>query len=169
MQRYIRLAVFLTALALGTAPLFAGQPTIEYLDLPPNVSFTLTGACSFNIQEQLLANNEKIITFRNQAGQITFQSITGVNKWRFTNLSTGKTIDINASGPGKFTVQPGSDLVLAQATGRNFFLITNPPSGIPHFALTTGLVVAELDPTTFNITHLISQQGTVQDICALLQ
>jgi hypothetical protein len=59
--------------------------------------------------------------------------------------------------------------VLAEGGGVSFYYIPNPPPGIPKLALTTGRVVAELDPTTFVVTNLISHHGTVQDICALLQ
>jgi hypothetical protein len=52
---------------------------------------------------------------------------------------------------------------------RLVFYIQNPPPGVPAYALTPGRVVAELDLSTFVVVNLIAQNGTVQDICALLE
>ena len=172
MKASIRLVAFLSALLVfGSTQLFAVPPTIQYIDFT-GTAFTLpasAGFCPFDIYEQPTGNKEKIATFYGQAGEITFQIITGVNKWKFTNLSTGKVVVFNASGPAKFTVQPGSNTVLAYGGGVSFFYIPNPPAGIPKLALTTGRVIAELDPTTFTVTNLITQNGTIQDICVLMQ
>lgn len=95
-----------------------------------------------------------------------------MNKWRLTNVDTGTSIAVNASGPGRFFVQPGSDIVRAETGGVSFWTFqpgTQPP-GWPALALTRGRIVAELDPTTFTIVNLIASQGaTVQDLCALLE
>jgi hypothetical protein len=166
MRRYIRVSVVLLLLVLCSSSLLAVRPTIEYLDL--GGAFTLTGVCPFDIYEQPTGNKEKIVTFYNQAGEIAFQVITGVNKWRLTNLSTGTFIDVNASGPARLFVQPGTDALRVESGGVSFFYIQNPPPGIPSYGLTRGRVVSELDLTTFAVVNLIAQQGTVQDICALL-
>src|SRR5215208_6696729 len=86
-------------LGMSISPAFAQRPTIEYLDLPSGFSFTLSGVCSFDVLEQLLVNKEKLATFSDQNGEVKFQVLTGVNKWRFTNVDTGKSIVINGSGP----------------------------------------------------------------------
>ena len=172
MKPSIRVVALLSVLLVfSTAQVFAVRPTIEYIDFT-GTAFTLpasAGFCPFDIYEEPIGNKEKIATFYGQAGEIKFQIITGVNKWRFTNLSTGKVVDFNASGPARFTVQTGSDLVLAQGGGVSFYYIPNPPAGIPKLALTRGRVIAELDPTTFVVTNLMSHHGTVQDICPMLQ
>jgi hypothetical protein len=172
MEPSIRLLALLSGLLVfGSTQVFAVRPTIEYIDFS-GTAFTLpasAGFCPFDIYEEPTGNKEKIATFYGQAGEIKFQIITGVNKWRFTNLSTGKVQEFNASGPARFTVQPGSDTVLAEGGGVSFYYIPNPPSGIPKLALTRGRVVAVLDPTTFVVTNLITHNGTIQDICALLQ
>ena len=148
------------------------RPTIEYLDLPAGFSFTLSGVCSFDVLEELLGNTEKLATFYNQDGEVAFQILTGANKWRFTNVESGKSIVLNGSGPGRFAVQPGSDIVRAETGGVSFWTFqpgTQPP-GWPALALTRGRIVAELDPATFTIVNLIAQQGaSVQDLCAALQ
>jgi hypothetical protein len=172
MKPSIRIVAFLSGLLLfSSTQLFAVRPTIQYIDFS-GTAFTLpasAGFCPFDIFEEPIGNKEKIATFYGQAGEVKLQIISGVNKWRFTNVSTGKVVDFNASGPARFTVQPGSDTVLAEGGGVSFFYIPNPPPGIPKLALTRGRIVAELDPTTFVVTNLISHHGTVQDICPMLQ
>jgi hypothetical protein len=172
MKKSMRPFAAFSLLCLTASPVLAERPTIEYLDLPSGLSFTLSGVCTFDVFEELLGNKEKIATFTNQNGDITFQLLTGVNKWRFTNVDTGKSIVINGSGPGRFLVRPGTDIVLAQTGGVSFWTFqpgTQPP-GWPALALTKGRIVAELDPATFTIVNLIAQQGaTVEDLCAALQ
>ena len=112
-------------LLLGSTQLFAAAPTIEYIDFT-GTAFTLpasAGFCPFDIYEEPVGNKEKIATFYGQSGEVKFQIITGVNKWKFTNLSTGKSIVLNASGLGKFILQPGSDTVLAYGRGVSFYYI----------------------------------------------
>jgi hypothetical protein len=172
MKPSIRVVALLSVLLVfSTAQVFAVRPTIEYIDFSGS-AFTLpasAGFCPFDIYEEPIGNKIKVATFYGQTGEIKFEIISGMNKWRFTNLSTGKAIELNASGPGRFFVRPGSDTVLAETGGVSFFYILNPPAGIPKLALTRGRVVAELDPTTFVVTNLISHHGTVQDICPMLQ
>jgi hypothetical protein len=172
MKKSMRVLAAFSLLCLTASPVLAERPTIQYLDLPSGLSFTLSGVCTFDVFEELLGNKEKIATFTDQNGDITFQLLTGVNKWRFTNVDTGKSIVINGSGPGRFLVQPGTDIVLAQTGGVSFWTFqpgTQPP-GWPALALTKGRIVAELDPATFTIVNLIAQQGaTVEDLCSALQ
>ena len=121
MQKSMRLFAALSLLGLTASPVLAQRPTIEYFDLPSGFSFTLSGVCSFDVLEELLVNKEKLATFSDQNGDVKFQVLSGVNKWRFTNVDTGKSIVLNASGPGRFFVQPGSDIVRAETGGVSFW------------------------------------------------
>jgi hypothetical protein len=168
MKSSLRALTVVCLVVFSATRVFAERPTIEHLDFS-GLAFTLTGVCSFDIYEEPTGNKEKLVTFYNQSGEITFQVLTGVNKWRFTNLSTGKVLDINASGPARLFVQPGTDTLLAESGGVSFFYVRDPPAGVPSYALTTGRVVSELDLTTFSVVNLITHHGTVQDICQLLQ
>ena len=89
MQKSMRLFAAFSLLALTASPAVAARPTIKYLDLPSGLSFTLSGVCTFDVLEELLGNKEKIATFSDQNGDITFQVLTGVNKWRFPNAILG--------------------------------------------------------------------------------
>src|SRR5215208_1647040 len=121
MHTSMRLIAALSLLGLTASPVLAERPSIAYLDLPSGFSFTLSGVCSFDVFEELLGNKEKIATFYDQNGEVTFQVLSGANKWRFTNVDTGKSIVLNASGPGRFSVQPGSDIVRAELGGVSFW------------------------------------------------
>jgi hypothetical protein len=167
MPKCCRVPTFVLSLFLWAFPAAAVPPNIEFFDV--GGAFTLSGVCPFDIYEEPTGNKERLATFRNQAGDVTVQIITGVNKWRLTNLSTGKALDVNASGPARLSVQPGTDALHVESGGVSFFFIQNPPPGIPTYAVTRGRLVYELDLSTFVVTDLISEHGTVQDICALLQ
>jgi hypothetical protein len=167
MRKYCRVPMLVLPLLVWAFPAAAVPPSIEFFDV--GGAFTLSGVCPFDIYEEPTGNNERLATFRDQAGDVTVQIITGMNKWRLTNLSTGKALDVNASGPGRLFVQPGTDALHVESGGVSFFFIQNPPSGIPTYGLTRGRLVYELDLSTFVVTNLISQHGTVQDICALLE
>jgi len=164
----LTIALWATLGLLSAAPAFAARPTVSYLDYT-GVSFVATGLCAFDIREDAIGNNEKVATFFDRDQTTKFQIVSGVNKWRFTNLVTGKAVEINGSGPARFYLETGGATVRAESGGVSFFYIPNPPTGIPSFALTKGRVVAELDPLTFTILSLTVLKGTVQDICQLLQ
>lgn len=167
MKRRAAIGILMCVLWAAT-PVVAARPTIEYLDFS-GLAFTLSGVCPFDIYEEPAGNKEKIATFYDESGNITFQVITGVNKWKLTNTSTGKVLTINASGPARLFIQPGQNTVRAEGGGVSFYYIQNPPAGIPTYALTKGRVVTELDLSTFNVTNVSTQQGTVQGICELRQ
>ena len=167
MKWVMRLSAVLVLEVLSAPPVFAQRPTIEYIDVDGPV--TISGVCSFDVLAEPTGNNEKLATFVNQEGDIKFQVLTGVNKWRFTNVDTGTSIDVNASGPARFFVQPGSDIVRAEAGGTSFVFVPDGAGGLPAFAFTRGRLVVELDVTTFTVQNVIAQRGTVQDICALLE
>jgi hypothetical protein len=167
MRKCCRVLMLVLPLLVWAFPAAAAPPSMESFDV--GGAFTLSGVCPFDIYEEPSGNKERLATFRNQAGEVTVQIITGVNKWRLTNLSTGKALDVNASGPARLSVQPETDVLHVESGGVSFFFIQNPPPGIPTYAVTRGRLVYELDLSTFVVTNLFSQQGTVQDICAMLQ
>ena len=168
MRQLASAALVLVVLSGSSARLLAARPTFQILDYS-GAAFTLNGVCAFDVYEEPTGNKEKIATFYDQGGVVTMQIITGVNKWRLTNTSSGKFVDINGSGPGHFTAQPGTDYVYFEGGGVSFLYMVNPPTGIPTYALTKGRIVAVLDPNTFQVLQLIKQNGNVQDICAMLQ
>jgi hypothetical protein len=86
--------------------------------------------------------------------------VTGQFKGRLTNTTTGKSWDVNLSGPGTFTVT--EDWSRGEHRGRWVFFI--PQIGV--FALTTGLVIHEFSES--NGHTLVQRGGTWTDVCEAL-
>jgi hypothetical protein len=93
MYRVTLVLATLAAAALLVPAAFADKPSRQPLPAPP--TFTITGACTFDVQVDILRNKEFITAF--SSGKLI---ITGQLFVRVTNLSTGESIDLNISGPG---------------------------------------------------------------------
>ena len=80
--------------------LFAGaasaeKPLREPLPSPPDTTFPAGEICAFPVLAETLENNEIITTFSDGR-----QRVTGALKIRLTNVDTGQSLVVNASGPG---------------------------------------------------------------------
>jgi hypothetical protein len=87
--------VLATVVALGLlvpATVLAQKPTRDPLPAGP---VTVSGSCSFDVLVEIVENKEFITVF--SSGKTI---ITGQLFLRVTNLSTGKTMLLNVSGPG---------------------------------------------------------------------
>lgn len=125
----------------------ADPPTRESVPLTP---FTIpaepVGCSSFDVLVEPLTNKETMTTFFDQEGDARFSTITGSLKVRFTNLSTGQSVDLNISGPYRIEPQPDGGLI--QTTyGPTFFWFSDPgvAPGFPLLALFHGKTVSEFD------------------------
>lgn len=149
----------LTALAAATAATSVSVPLASAI--PPThepVSFadrTFSGQCSFDVRREVLVNRSVLTTFSN-GNRLT----TGTFKERLTNLSTGKFINVNASGPilAVFDADGSSTEYLR---GRQFV------RPFDQLLITTGRVIVERDPAGV-IVGFTQQGGTSQDVCELL-
>ena len=155
-----KIALLLLALAL---PAVAEKPTIELM--PFTSAFVpAAAACGFDVlatPQPGRPNKERVIQFNNAA------IIAGPLFVTLKNLSTGKTINLNISGPTRI----GFSGTTAQFLGP--FVIPLPAdvataAGLPLLSLTHGRVVVTLDQQG-NISSIQSATGTVQDVCQLLQ
>jgi hypothetical protein len=91
------------------------------------------------------------------------QLATGAFVFPLTNTSTGKTITVNTSGPGRYTIHPDGSTTL-EAHGRWFLgLIENAPFAV---FISSGRVVLNIAPD--GTITLVSRSGHVEDVCALL-
>lgn len=61
----------------------------------------------------LVEDNERVTTFVDQSGQVTAIRVTGALRFTVTSDLTGRSIDLNISGPGFFV--PGRDTVFTGA------------------------------------------------------
>jgi hypothetical protein len=146
----------LSAAALIVPTAAADQPIKEPV---PFVDLTGQFCEDFQVKVQATDNKEVIHIFSSGVALVT-----GVLKVEVTNLTTGKTLALNISGPGKFS----PDGTVLRGTGRWLLFgeagELGPGSG-PGMMLISGQVTLSLGPA--GITS-ISTQGNVEDVCAAL-
>jgi hypothetical protein len=154
-----------TAPALGANPpriSAIGKPTRSPL---PAGDFEAPAGlfCSFGVLVETIRNNQILTTFPPEPNGDIVQLATGNFVTRLTNTSTGKSITINISGPGRFTIHTDGSFTL-EATGRWFLgLIENAPFTA---FISSGRVVISFAPD--GTGTLVSQSGHMEDVCALL-
>jgi hypothetical protein len=143
-------AALLTLLAASSAT--AAQPIRSPLF---GEDFSSDELCSFPVLIEVTANKEYVTEFAD--GRIL---ITGKFFVRITNLDTGQSLDLNASGPATFSAES------AFLRGRSLFLLfPGDPEG-PGLLLTSGplqLMAAE-DGSLAGFTF----KGHSLDVCAAL-
>jgi hypothetical protein len=163
MEKMAKIALLL--LALGVSAI-AQKPVIEAI--PFTSAFVpAAAACGFDVlvlPQEGKPNGEKIIQFANTA------IITGPLFVTLTNLSTGRSINQNNSGPAllSFSGTTTSAVFLG-----SFALGPLPPNvaaaaGLPLFSFIHGRVELTIDAQG-NITSIQNVTGTVEDQCPLLQ
>jgi hypothetical protein len=119
--------------------------------------------CSFGVLSEPVVNKQVVKTFPPEPNGDIVQIATGAFVARLTNTSTGKSITVNISGPGRVTIHPDGSVTL-EATGRWFFAaIENAP-----FSAFISSGHAVLSIASDGTVTLVSQSGHVEDVCALL-
>ena len=152
MNRIVVFVATLLAAAVFTSTASAVKPTREHGDFVDRV---FTGVCSFDVARHVEVNRSVITTYSDGTVRIT-----GTFKQTITNLDTGKSIFVNASGPVIIETHPDGSVTEIDL-GRQFL---RPPGQL---LLTTGRVVWELDAAG-NTTSFTQVGGTSQDVCELL-
>jgi hypothetical protein len=112
---------------------------------------------NFQVSVHVTDNKEVIHVFSSGVGLIT-----GVLKVEVTNVSTGKTLALNISGPGKFSADGNS------ASGSGTWLLFGEAGQIPNgpaMILVSGRIHLEFGPAGIAAMDL---QGNVEDVCAAL-
>jgi hypothetical protein len=159
-----RLAILAAAAALAAGGLAAGasasKPAREPQQLPPGTTIDLDGICSFRAQIVVLTSKAYTLTFGNGS-----QISTGQLFARVTNLDSGKSLDLNVSGPGFGAV----DSNVFTLSGRSLlFLFPGDlgPGSPGLLVLTSGPVVLTLTETGVVTVDMTS--ASVTDLCAAL-
>jgi hypothetical protein len=157
--RASRVVVFLLALA---SPAVAGRPIIILNPASPFVIPAAVGCGTFDVliaPEPGRPNGGRVIQFANSA---IFQGPVFVTA---TNLSTGKSINLNISGPGKFSSTANTFV----AYGPSLFTLPANlvPPGLAPVSVANGRVVLQFDALGNLIS--VSFTGTARDLCQLLQ
>jgi hypothetical protein len=153
------------ALIAGATPATASEVTRT--PLPSTGTVTLPHLCGFDVRLDLV-NNETLTRFFDNNGTLVKQVISGSSFGMFTNLSSGKTINVNLSGPAQFTFNPDGSLTVS-ADGPQGFVMPLLGLGmgpLTLFSVGSGHVVYSISPKT-GIT-LVSKVGSFQDVCPML-
>lgn len=114
------------------------------------------GFCPFNVQVKVVENGEMQQTNTLSDGT-TVQNVTGTLVLRFQNLSTGKTITRDESGPYTITSHPDGTGT-ASYTGNNYFVLgphSRANTGLPGLFFTTGT-----SPTMGGLVQITFQTNT---------
>ena len=147
------------------APALARGPKWQFL---PAGTFTLPADfCGFEILQTSPVDKEyaKVLKSSDES-MITL--VTGSLKTSFTNLSTGKTITINESGPSKTTVFPDGSVTVFSKGHTGLLLAPSDAQrfGLPALSLSAGRLTFRIAPDG---TISLSLQGHVLvNICAAL-
>jgi hypothetical protein len=151
--------------ALAASPALAGRgPKWTPVTAKP---FTLpAGSCGFKIRITLPVNKEygKALTAADGT-----RLVTGALRVTYTNLSTGKAITENLSGPGKVTQQPGS---LTNAVKGRSGLFLSPADaqrfGLPTVAVTAGAQTVTLALPSGAVTSVTLHGRVLVNVCTAL-
>lgn len=68
--------------------------------------------CSFPVAGEFPVNEQRALAVRNPDGSTRFEYITGRLVGRFTNVTTGETVDRELSGSGAFSYRPDGSFQL---------------------------------------------------------
>jgi len=100
MRRFTALVLALGATLALAAPVAAGRPDRTYGgDIE---DFTLVGVCAAPVMLHVTVNREYYTVHTDRTGAEAFTLVSGTLFVTVTNLDTGASIDLNASGPGRF-------------------------------------------------------------------
>jgi len=114
------------------------------------------------------ASNARVRTFTDRDGNVVRVLQTGTgNNLVFTNMTSGRTVELRSNGAGSITRPGPGDLSTVTAFGHTVIILwpTDSPPG-PSTTLFTGRVVYTVD-AFFNFA-LVSSAGATMDICAAL-
>jgi hypothetical protein len=160
------------ALLLALTSLVAAPPALANNDphrvfLPAGPFDLPVGFCSFPTHFDVVANKEygKITTLPDET---TIIKVTGTLKLRATNVSTGKTVLLNASGPATITIYPDGSVTF-DSSGHLLNYLPAASAGLfgfPGVMLISGQFHETDDPT--GTPTAMSVTGRVTDVCAAL-
>lgn len=158
--------------ALAAAPVSANtDPHRIYLaaapfDVPASV-------CSFAVHVEPLVDREYAKVTTNPDGSTSYK-ITGTSVDSLTNSTTGKTITVNASGPGTSTFLADGATLTFDDTGHTLLWATNLTDfGSPsNFVLTSGHTAGALffttDPSAGSVVGPLELGNVLVDVCGAL-
>jgi hypothetical protein len=161
-------AAVLTSLAAlaSAAPAGAAGPRVPLT--APNA--TLTGYCKgFDVSVEFTIYNQYIIRQSTASDGTTTYQIAGTAKATVTNLSTGKSVSYNVSGPGTLVIYPDGSFTI-DAAGPNLLwtLPENSYPGVPAISYTTGHVTLAVAASGQTTSYNLAGGARQTDVCAVL-
>jgi hypothetical protein len=146
-------AAFALVLALA-GPAAAAKP--ERVAVPAE-DFVISGFCHFDVLVETLHSKTFNTTFFDRDGNVTRDLGTGRLVVRMTNVDTGRSIELNISGPGRFVDGPAG---LTVDTHGNWMLFIDGQlftlSGHGEFFVTA------------TSETIVSRHGHITDLCPIL-
>jgi hypothetical protein len=168
-MRYAKttLVALVTALALVLPMAATADPPVKEPTPVSPVSLDAGLVCPFAVTWTFPADGNFQITHTDSSGGVRWIWGGGHNVTRVTNVSNGKSVDINSTGPGKITSNDDGSFTLA---GSGHWLVgyfpTDNPAG-PRTVLYSGNIVLHVAPD--GQLTLVSYNGTApQDVCAMV-
>jgi hypothetical protein len=150
----------------GTPALAGRGPKWEFLPAKP---FTVPAAfCGFKVRVTFPVNKEYSKILKSSDGSM-ITLVTGALKVSYTNLSTGKSITVNESGPSKTTANPDGSAVIAFKGHTGFFLSPAQAKqfGLPTVSVTAGPITASF-AADGSLTSVSFHGHVLTDVCAAL-
>jgi hypothetical protein len=151
---------------LTASPALAGRgPKWQLVQAQP---FTLQGFCAFKVRVTTPVNKEYSKLLKASDGSTT-ELFTGSFKGTDTNLSTGKAVTLNVSGPGKVTTHADGSITAALKGHTGLFLTPADAQrfGLPTVSVTAG-TLTESVAADGTITWLSLNGHVLVDVCAAL-
>jgi hypothetical protein len=175
-----RVAAGLLAVVVFLAGLLLAAPADE--QPPPPVPITQDSVflpapnfcADFDVEITFPVFNQSYVQITVEPDGTTTYRITGHATATVTNLSTGKSVTYNISGPGTLVVYPdGSELLFsADLAGPN--LLYTPRESllkfpeVPTISYTTGHVTFEVDASGQTTEYALAGGARQTDVCAVL-
>ena len=150
----------LLALSAAAPAASATRPSRDYLATPDHIEFAAGEACAFPVRVDFFVNKEYGVTFADADGNFVRQLIAGTLIISLTNMSNGRSITVDISGPGR---------TIAHEDGSTTFILRgNSLPVVPgRLYTTTGTVVQEFDANG-NLLSTAPATGTETDRCPAL-
>jgi len=167
LTKLCRTGVIVVAVALATASgASADKPIKEPVSASPVVFAGPTAVCAFPVEMTASTFRNFSITHLDKGGGIRWIGGAGTIVSTVTNMTTGKSVDINASGPGKITFNDEGSLTV-EGGGPwliGYFATDDPPLAL---LLYRGHIV--LNVASDGTLSLVSYVGAPpQDVCAMI-
>jgi hypothetical protein len=166
--RLAAIALSTSALLVGAAP--AGANSDPHRMFLPSTPFDIApGVCPFGVHVDVPVDNEYGTSTLAPDGS-TILKVTGALVWTLTNQTTGKSITLNASGPGTIDIPPAPSTVLTIASrGVAITYVTNGAAfGLPNLFYYAGPFDFSTDYSNDTIVSVTRAPHVLMDICAAL-